>query len=135
MAWCFFRGIVPTRAITWITCTLRLQEREKTIGFVVEEVERVKALFEEKETQVTAERDAALAAAKDASQQAAAAQQQAADAAAALAAAESRLAAASADAEVRPCLVLRSLLRSAGKSQCPQRLAETGTLAHVHDVE
>jgi hypothetical protein len=77
------------------------------VSFVVEEVERVKQLFEEKQGQLTTERDAAVAAAKGASQEASAAKQQAeqasqqvADASAAAAAAEARLAAALADAEV-----------------------------------
>lgn len=78
------------------------------VSFVVEEVERVKQLFEEKEARLAAERDAAGAAAKDAAQQAADARQQAAKAASALAAAESRLAAALADAEVWPCMLLAS---------------------------
>lgn len=76
------------------------------MSFVVEEVERVKQLFEEKQARLTTERDAAVAAAKGAAQQTAEAQQQVAAAAEALAAAESRLTAALADAEVRPWILL-----------------------------
>lgn len=64
------------------------------VSFVVEEVERVKQLFEEKEARLTAKRDEAAAAAKDAAQQAA-------HSAAELASVTEHLAAAASDVEVR----------------------------------
>ena len=89
------------------------------VSFVVEEVERVKQLFEEKQGQLTAQRDAAVTAAKGAAQEAAAARQRAeeasqqvADASATATAAEARLATALADAEVSSRLCPRTGLQA-----------------------
>ena len=50
------------------TCDVALQEKDEMLKYVVEEVDRLKAMYEERLARTTAERDAAAAAEKQAAE-------------------------------------------------------------------